>query len=343
MTVLYVKEPDAVVRRDGEQVVVSRRNRQTRRAEVLATLPVQEVEQVVVYGYPQLTTQAMTLLLRHGVDIVLLTPSGGYIGGVQRQGSHFARLRHAQFQMASDPRRALPVAMGVVQAKQANQRNLLRTLAAQQPPATALQLERGAQGIERTRRSAAHAATLDALRGFEGKAAALYFGAFRLLIGLEWSFNGRQFYPPPDPFNALLSFGYALLQKDIESVAQRVGLDPYIGCLHALEDGRPSLTLDLMEEFRPLAVDSAMLRLVQEGRLRPTAFTFTGRPERPVEIGPALLPQVIEAYEARVAEGVYHRASGSATSLRRCFELQARLYAQAVRQERPTYEGMVAE
>jgi CRISPR-associated protein Cas1 len=331
-----------VVRRDGERVIVSRRKRHTRREELLASLPVQEVEQVVVYGYPQLTMQVVTLLLRHGVDIVLLTPSGGYIGGIQRQGSHFARLRRAQFQMAADPTRALRIALGVVQAKQANQRNLLRALAAHQPPATATQLERGAQGIERMRRSAAHAATLDALRGFEGKAAALYFAAIRLLIGPEWSFNGRQFYPPPDPFNALLSFGYALLQKDIESVAQRVGLDPYIGCLHALEDGRPSLTLDLMEEFRPLVVDVAMLQLVQEGRLRPLAFTFTGRTERPVEIGPDLLPQVIEAYEVRVAEGIEHSGGGGVTSLRRCFELQARIYAQTVRQERPTYEGMVA-
>lgn len=341
MTVLYVREPDAVVRRDGEQVVVTRRAKKTQREEVLGRLPVQEIEQVVIYGYPQVTTQAVTLLLRHGVDIVLLTPSGGYIGGMHRQGSHFARLRRAQFLMAMDPGRGLRLAIAVVQAKQANQRNLLRALAAHQPAPISTQLEKAAQGVERMRRSVTHAANLDVARGFEGKAAALYFAAFRLLIGPEWSFTGRQFYPPPDPFNALLSFGYALLQKDIESVAQRVGLDPYIGCLHALEDGRPLLMLDLMEEFRPLVVDTTMLRLAQENVLRPSEFTFTGRPERPVEIGPQLLPRVLEAYETRVAEGVYHAASAGVTPLRRCFELQARLYAQVVREERPSYEGMV--
>lgn len=341
MTVLYVKEPNAVVRRVGERVVVARRERGQRREEILADLPVQQVEQVVVYGYPQLTTQAVTLLLRHGVDIVLLTPSGGYIGVTRREGSHFARLRHAQLLMAANPQRALRMAVAVVESKLANQRNLLRTLAGLQPAPVAAQLERAAQGIEQMRRRVAAAANLDGVRGYEGRGAALYFGALRLLLDRSWSFGGRQFYPPPDPFNALLSFGYALLQKDIETVAQRVGLDPYVGCLHALEDGRPSLTLDLMEEFRPLVVDYAMLHLALGGQVKPADFTFTGRAERPVEIGPQLLPAVINAYERRVGQALFHQPSAGLNPLRRCYELQARLYAQTVLQEQLRYQGMV--
>ncbi len=156
-----------------------------------------------------------------------------------------------------------------------------------------------------------------------------------------WSFQSRQYYPPPDPFNALLSFGYTLLQKDMETVAQRVGLDPYIGCLHALEYGRPSLVLDLMEEFRPLVVDYAMLHLAMGRKLQPKDFTFTGRKERPVELGQALIPVVIQAYEKRANDRILHRPSNAEQRLRTCYELQARIYARTVLGQRAHYEGVL--
>ncbi len=335
MTILYIQEQGAVVRREGEEVRVTLNDR------VVTRLPVREVEQVVVCGNVQLTTQAAALLLQHEVDVVFLSVYGTFRGRLLKEGSKFARLRHAQLQLSGDEGRSLAVAKGIVRAKLSNQRNLLASLAKDTRPEVAALLAQAGEGIERMKRDCSLARDGDTLRGYEGKAGAFYFAAIAALLDRSWSFQGRKYYPPPDPFNAALSFGYALLQKDISATVQLVGLDPFLGCFHAMQYDRPSLVLDLMEEFRPLAVDRVILDLARSGKLKPTEFTFTGEPERPVELGAALIPRLIQAYEARVTSPVIHTPSGERNTIRRCFELQARIFARVVLGARAEYEGVV--
>ncbi len=335
MTILYVQEQGALVRRDGEEVRV------TLDKQVLARLPVREVEQVVLCGNVQLTTQAAALLLQHEVDVVFLSSYGTFRGRLIKEGSKFARLRHAQLLLSGDERRSLAVAKGIVRAKLGNQRDLLRHIAAEVRPMAASQLLAAADGIERMRYDSQSAQDADALRGYEGKAGAFYFGAIGALLDRSWSFQGRKYYPAPDPFNAALSFGYALLQKDIAAAVQLVGLDPYLGCFHAMQYDRPSLVLDLMEEFRPLTVDRAVLDLVLTGKLDPGEFTFTGNEQRPVELGAALIPRIIQTYEAAATRVILHAPSGQKQVLRRCYELQARLFARLVLAGGERYEGAV--
>ena len=353
MTVLYVKDQGAVVRREIEQIKVTRPKDRQRPDAVLANISVRELEQVVLCGNVQLTTQAAALLLQNEIDVVFLSLYGSYRGRLSRDGSKFARLRHQQLALTGDEHRSLGVAKHIVQAKLANQRLLLQRLEEQatagalQGPAgnagdAARRLANAADGIERMRRECVRATSPDALRGFEGKAGAFYFGAIKPLLDPKWSFEGRAYYPPPDPFNAVLSFGYSLLLKDVTATIHLVGLDPYLGCFHALEYGRPSLTLDLMEEFRPLVVDQAILDLVLAGKLTPGEFTYTGRPDRPVELGQAKAPLVIQAYEKRLDVTVPHGDSGANQRLRRCLELQARVFARVVTGQRNDYEGLVA-
>lgn len=334
MTILYVQEQGAVMRRNGEEIRV------TQAEKVLARAPVREVEQVVLCGNVQLTTQAAALLLQNEVDVVFLSYHGSFRGRLVKGGSKFARLRHAQLSLAGDERRSLAVAKELVRAKLANQRNVLAGLDKEGGVKATPALAQAIQGIERMRRDCVQAQESDALRGYEGKAGAFYFAAVATLLDASWSFQGRKYYPAPDPFNAALSFGYALLQKDISATVQLVGLDPYLGCFHAMQYDRPSLVLDLMEEFRPLAVDRVILELVISGRLKAADFTYTGRAERPVELGDRLIPQLIEAYEARVLAAISHSPSGTRNSMRRCFELQARIFARVVLGERQQYEGV---
>lgn len=348
MTILYIQEQGAVVRREGEEVRV------TLGEKVLTHLPIRAVEQVVVCGNVQLTTQAAALLLQHEVDVVFLSYHGVFRGRLMKSGSKFARLRHAQLQLSGDEGRSVAVAKGIVRAKLSNQRNLLADLAPLPPspgkkggsewvitPQTAAVLAQAMDGIERLKRDCHLARDPDTLRGYEGKAGAFYFAAVGALLDRSWSFQGRKYYPAPDPFNAALSFGYALLQKDIAATVQLVGLDPFLGCFHAMQYDRPSLVLDLMEEFRPLAVDRVILELALAGKLKPAEFTFTGNPERPVELGATLIPRIIQAYEARVNSPVLHTPSGEHNTIRRCFELQARIFARVVMGARAEYEGMV--
>jgi len=341
MTVLYVKEPGAVIRRDVERIKVTRRPPGKRVDELLHSIAVRDLEQVVLYGNVQLTTQAAALLLENEIDVVYLSHYGKFRGRLGQDGSKFARLRHAQLRLVGDERRALALAMAIVAAKLANQRGVVLRLGQAAGGEMQRALQQAAAGIEQMRSASRQARTLDALRGFEGKGGVYYFGALKALLPPRWGFRGRQYHPAPDPFNALLSFGYALLQKDMSATIHLVGLDPFLGCFHALEYGRPSLTLDLMEEFRPLAVDEVVLGLALTGRLNPEDFTYTEREERPVELGEGKMPLVIEAYEARLAQTVLHTDSHTQQSLRRCMELQARIYARVVLETRQSYQGLV--
>ena len=127
--------------------------------------------------------------------------------------------------------------------------------------------------IRRAERGAERADNIDTLRGHEGEGSAAYFGVFNRLIKAEGvSFPKRVRRPPTDPVNALLSFGYALLANDIHAAVQVLGFDPYCGYLHADRYGRPSLALDLMEEFRPIIVDAVVLACLNKRILQPTDF-----------------------------------------------------------------------
>lgn len=341
MTILHVREQGAVVRRDAEQIKVTTPQTKEKRSQVLASTPVREVEQVILYGNVQVTTQAVALLLEHEIDVVFLSMYGKFRGRLLHDtGSKFARLRHEQLKLSGDDKRSLAVAHAIVRAKLANQRNTLRLIAAQVNTNLAAQLNAAAGRIDQMRNESGRARDHDMLRGYEGRAGAFYFESFRALLDPSWSFEGRKYYPPPDPFNALLSFGYALLQKDVDATVQLVGLDHFVGCFHALEFGRPSLVLDLMEEFRPLAVDRPMLGAAVTGILKPEMFHFTGNKKRPVELGEKLIPQVINLYEEQMKSLIAHPSSGNNT-LRRCLELQTRTYARTVLGTRSEYEGLV--
>ena len=176
-------------------------------------------------------------------------------------------------------------------------------------------------------KQAKKARSLDSLRGFEGKAGAYYWGALKGLIPDEWGFQGRKYFPPPDPVNALFSFGYSLLLKDVSAAVQLVGLDPYLGFFHTIDYGRPSLALDMMEEFRPVLVDTIVLKLIFSQHVTSTDFEWTKRPKQPVRMQAATMDRLIEAYEQRVSEKAAHPEAGGQTSLRRVIELQVRRLA----------------
>lgn len=342
MTVLHIKEQGAAVRRNIERIQVTALDRDSGKRKVLSEAPVRELEQVAIYGNVQLTTPAASLLLQHEVDIVFLSLYGTFRGRLAYSGSKHARLRHAQLRLTGDEGKALAVAARIVQAKLANQRNTLLRLSDQVVNRQATAIERASQNIQRMRSECIKARTLDSLRGYEGRAAADYFGAIRVLLPVGWDFPGRKYHPAPDPFNALLSFGYALLLKDCSAAIQLVGLDPYLGCFHELDYGKPSLTLDLMEEFRPLAVDRPALQMALSGAIQPTDFVFTQDPARPVEIGERLMPKIIEAYEQTLNQTVAQGSDGQQQLLRRCLELQARIFGRVAMAERSAYEGLIA-
>ncbi len=333
MTVLYVREQGARIAREGERIRV------VRGQEMLHEAAARDLEQVVIYGNVQVTTQAATLLVQHDVDVIFYSSHGRFRFRLLQGGSRYARLRQAQLRLSDDPTATLALAKAVVQGKLENQGHLMEALAEGTGAMAGLAPRRALPGIRQMVLESQRARTLDELRGFEGKGAAFYFEAMKTLTPPAWGFHGRAYYPPPDPWNATLSFGYSLLLKDVGAVVQRVGLDPYVGFFHALEANRPSLLLDLMEEFRPL-VDDVCLRLLAQGKLPLAEYRQRPSEERPVEMGPALLPVLIEAYEGRLEQQVRYVLTGEQTALRRCLELQARQMAGVILGQRPRYQAM---
>lgn len=291
--------------------------------ETLANVPAVKVEQVVIFGNVQITTPAIVQLLTRGIDAVFLATTGRYYGRLLSSASHFGELRQRQLRLVDDRARALRIAQQFVVAKLANQRTVLASFAGRPVRSeVGAAMDSLSEMIERVPRTQ----QISSLMGVEGKGSATYFSGFKALLRQDLGFAARVRRPPRDPVNALLSFGYTLLAYAIQSVVEMVGLDPYLGFLHAPAYSRPSLVLDLMEEFRPAVVDVTTLTLVNERVLTAGDFVLDeADPERPVRLDDAGRRRFLAAFEQRLRPTQV--TEGPDAGFRRLFEGQARQIA----------------
>lgn len=323
---LYVQQPGARVGKDGECLKVFDRD------QVLAEPRLIEVSQVALFGHAQISTQAVQELCQRGIPITYLSTGGWFYGVTLGIAHKNIELRHRQHLTAADPVRCLVLARRFVQAKIANCRTVLRRNHDAAP-------EQVLRDLKTDLRQAGEAEALDSLLGIEGTAARRYFGEFAgMLKGsgdrLRFDFEGRNRRPPRDPINALLSLAYAMLTREWTVTLHAVGLDPYLGFYHQPRYGRPALALDVMEEFRPLVADSAVLTAVNNGEIQAGDFI-----ER---MGAAALTpegrrRFIATYERRMSQEITHPVFGYQVSYRRVLEVQARLLGRYLLGEIPEY------
>jgi CRISPR-associated protein Cas1 len=180
------------------------------------------------------------------------------------------------------------------------------------------------------------------LLGLEGALGACYFRRFADMLkprdfDAAWDFTHRNRRPPRDPINALLSFGYALLTKEFSVALLAEGLDPWWGLYHQPRHGRPGLALDLMEPFRPLIVDSAVITAVNTGMVRAGDFT---RSANGCMLKPPGRKAFIRAYEARLDQLVTHPVFDYQCAWRAMIRLHARLFSRWLRGDVPRYESI---
>ncbi len=356
--VLYLQEQGAHVGKRSEHLTVRKDG-----AELLR-VPLAAVRQVVVFGNVQVSTQALETLASNDVPVMYLTMYGRFVGSFVPAPTKNVSLRLEQYRRFSDPAEALSLAREVVRAKLTNQRALLmRSLRAQasrererpedapeRPEDTPERPEEDAirGSDEPAAREMAEllwrldrATEMGSLLGLEGQGAALYFGEFGRFLkqqppGRGFDFTGRNRRPPRDPVNALLSFAYAMLCKDCFSAVCTVGFDPYHGFFHVGRHGRPSLALDLMEEFRPVIADSVVLTLINNRVLGPEDFLVWREACQLTDEG---RKKFFQAYEARKSALVTHPLYGYRMSYSRMLEVQARMLAAYVRGDVPSYTG----
>lgn len=263
MATLYIDEQGAVLRKEGERLVVTKDG-----VEILS-LPAIKVEQIVIFGNVQITAQALALLLRSSIEVALLTHTGKLLGQLTPPECKNVPLRMKQYEKYHDETFRQTFASLVIQQKIKNSvTNLKKYLYNHKE----LDLSMEIREMENAVRNAAAAPPVSSLMGIEGYASAAYFRAFGKCFLSEFQFTTRTRRPPRDPVNALLSLGYTLIANELMWLLDALGFDPHIGFLHGIEYGRPSLSLDIMEEFRAPIVDHMVLFMCNNKMFKPQDF-----------------------------------------------------------------------
>lgn len=326
--ILYLTTPGVSLHKNGENLQIINPNGFS------DTVLTKDVSHVCAFGNVQISTQVQSVLVSQGVTISWFT-SGGWLNAVTSAPiTKNVMIRKKQFILFSQPKVCLNVTKTLVAAKIENQRTLLRRNSIGNVDKVLVQLKRLCNQTK-------IAKTIGTMRGIEGAAAKLYWSAFATLLKPpvgSMIMNGRNRRPPRDPVNAMLSYGYTLLLRDFISALIGTGLDPYFGFYHAMVAGRPALALDLMEAFRPLIVDSAALRAINNGNISDEDFLIS---QGNCMFKKSAKYKWIRAYEHRVDDLITHPAFGYRLSYRRVFYLEARLLARFLDGELENYNPLI--
>ncbi len=327
---LYVNEQGAYVGVRGGRIHV------TKRDEEFASIRLIDVSQLCLYGNVQVSAQALSALWARGVPVLWFSYGGWLRGWAQGEMSKYVELRRRQTVVHAQG--GFDVARAMIAAKIRNSRTMLRRNAR-------VSVDDEFDQLARLAAKAEGAESAPTLLGIEGTAARIYFGAFTKMLSdrvepmiRAFDANGRQRRPAPDAVNALLGYAYSLLVKDLVATCIGVGLDPYLGFYHRPRYGRPSLALDMMEEFRPLIADSIVVGMLNNGEVGAGDFVVRGRA---VWLTPAGRKTVLRGYERRMETTITHPVFKYKVSYRRVLDVQARILAAHVIGELDRYTAMV--
>ncbi|MGF1496593.1 MAG: type I-MYXAN CRISPR-associated endonuclease Cas1 [Elainellaceae cyanobacterium] len=317
--VIHVTESGTRVGKSGEQLKITKRDSST------TTVPGHQVGQLVLHSYVQLSTQALYFCSEQDIGVHFISGGGRYLGSFDnRQGSIQRRIR--QYKALTDPNLCLKLAVQLVTCRGQSQRKFLMR-GQRNASTTTGTLTEVIEQMQRTLKQVPKAASLSSLLGLEGNLAALYFQALPGLLSesapAEFQFSGRNRRPPRDRFNALLSFGYSLLLKDVMNAILTVGLEPALGFYHQPRTQAPPLALDLMEIFRVPLVDMPAMASINRGQWNVgTDFEVTGSQ---VWLSDDGRRKFISLYERRKEERWKHPVTQYSLTYRRLIELEVRL------------------
>ncbi|HNQ42643.1 MAG TPA: type I-C CRISPR-associated endonuclease Cas1c [Smithella sp.] len=337
LNTLYVTTQGAYLAKEGETVVVKIDQ------EVRLRVPVHTIGGIVCFGNVSCSPFLMGFCGENGVSISFLSEYGRFLAWVHGPVSGNVLLRRAQYRLADDQEYSAQMAKYFVTGKIANCRTILRrALRDHSEKMNDDALSQGVSTLSSSLKSLELNQTLDAVRGLEGDAAHTYFAVFDNLIIAQkesFAFQERNRRPPLDNVNCLLSFLYTLLVHDCRSALEAVGLDPAVGFLHRDRPGRPSLALDLMEEFRPFLADRLALSLINLKQVQDKGFSKT-------EAGAVMMNDetrktLLVAYQERKREEIYHPFIDEKVNIGLLFHVQAMLLARCLRGDLDGYPPFI--
>ena len=324
MAILYITQQGAVLHKSGNRVVVKKER------EVLQEIPIVQLDEVVIFGNGHLTTQTIGYLLHKNIPVSFLSSQGKYKGKLQPPYAKDTLIRQHQYAAATEPAQCLELAKCFVRGKLTN---AIR-FAGRQRSQNA-EVKSALDTTRRTLKRLERAENLESLLGYEGSGTAAHYRAFRQFLAHDWGFTAREFRPPPDPINAMLSLGYTLLHNHVYTFINVVGFDPYCGYFHQPKHGHAALASDLMEEFRQIIVDGYVLSLVNNNRIRPDDFERTNKG---IRFTKEALDRFLTGYYGRMQQTFQHPTRNEKTTYLRCIELQVRHLAHVIAGEAPAYK-----
>lgn len=335
MTTLYVTDQGAYLKVQHQQFQVFYQG------ELRIKVPVNRVTHIVLFGCCNLSHGAVSLALRRRIPVLYLSQKGRYFGRLETEGQAKVEYLAKQVICSQHPEFTRLQAEAIVRAKLHNSRILLMRLNRRrksQETGENLVLK-AIEDIAILREKLVFAENMDALRGYEGKAATIYFQALGKLFTGVFTFEKRTKRPPTDPVNSLLSLGYTLLSQNVHSLVEAVGLHTHFGNLHVPRDNHPALVSDLVEEFRAQIVDSLVAYLVNKKILTPEDFTPPDE-RNGVYLQPNALKKFLKHWEEKLQTEVTHPHTGYKVVYRRCLELQVREYIACLMGEVEVYRPM---
>ncbi|MBE0479186.1 CRISPR-associated endonuclease Cas1, partial [Candidatus Aerophobetes bacterium] len=255
MTTVYLTEQGTVLRKKSRRLVV------TKGKEVIKEIPAFKIERVLIFGNIQITTQTLSFLLQSGIETSFLSLNGKFRGRLAPLESKNVFLRIAQYERYLDNHFATEHAKKIVEAKIKNCRTVVRKYSSIHPE---VDFAKTLKTLDELLIRLSTREKVATILGIEGQATAVYFRAFGKMCRRDLQFLKRTRRPPKDEVNALLSFGYTLITNEIFSILSAIGFDSYIGYLHGINYGRPSLALDMVEEFRQPVIDRFTLKLINK-------------------------------------------------------------------------------
>ncbi len=327
LNTLYVTTQGAYLKKDGETIAVKVDGK------VCLRLPVHTIGSIVCFGNVGCSPFLLGFCAERNVGLSFLTENGRFLARVSGPVSGNVLLRRQQYRLADDHEQSARLASYFLTGKVFNSRTVLeRAKRDHGDKFDVVNLGREAVNLKHALRRIRSERSLDVLRGLEGDAANSYFSVFDDLITAQkddFYFQGRNRRPPTDKVNCLLSFIYTILLHDIRSALETVGLDPQVGFLHRDRPGRPSLALDLMEEFRPFIADRLVLNLINLGQIKAEGFQQgkTGA----VVMNSDARKVVLTAYQKRKQDIITHPFIGEKVAIGNLFHIQAQLLARCIR------------
>lgn len=308
MTSMYVSQDWAVVKKVSKRILVEQNEK------VLAEVPVLKISHLLLFGNIQVTADAADLLLKNGVTISLFSGSGRLKAKIDGYAGKNTVLRLKQFQRYTEPEFVLNFVRTIVSAKIKNEIAFIHRYQRNHPES---EFTESLAALEQYLESLAHKTRVESVRGIEGISTATYFNAYGKMFRQELQFTQRTRRPPKDPVNALLSLGYTLVGNELRALVEGSSLDAGIGYLHEVAYGRPSLALDLLEEFRVIIVDRFTLRLMNLEEVKSSDFTRVGG-------GVMLTDEARKEYFRKYEEYLTHKFEyqGKETTFRELFHKQ---------------------